>query len=702
MKKIWMLLALLSLIILTLVFYNPSDTGQIAYSTSTDDVATNVPQQDVLQTITIKKYGSKEIEDLVLIREQCVSKSRKLRSQNKNPRLRVLKALEQELKQGTSIRELLSYSGQYITYYVGYAGLLLKAQINIEKAKYDIAPSISILNEWKGLSVLEGYDASTIATLVDSYEDSSILRLSFSLDEDTKNIKLKLDALLNNGNKFTTYLESPFAGGSAISPAMLFVLTAKHLTIDEFKVAISGHSFTVNEVAVAINNNMPQEYLTALIDNTQNIRDMPIFVQDDGEFYYNLADLAVSVHNVELLKLLAGKGVTPTNEEGILTGMDIAIANLPYAEKHYQDLSQFPKKYINTLAYLHKKGYRAHVSRHSEIDAESIHFRAPNSKHFYSQSVKEPELQALLQRVEIIENSTHIQQVEENESILSNTLRAYRLEIGHLNSQEKACRTVKEDLLVAEHFYSWNMARAVIRRVMKNNNENTNIAALLHDIDPVLIYIWHSMTMHSNSMKAGYGKKSEFDELMSKDSTQNILDYSASLPLTQQETDYLFSSVLASPKKYVAIWNARTAPLQPSSLLKFSKLAMTKWQNLQEEGFDFAITDTWGNDLFFPAMLNSEEAVSFLLNEDLSPDFETTGLDILDLALENSYRHGKLDPKVFQALSLTQKIEASHYSRIARLQKFFPKEYKKLIDGNDLLIPAENTELNKYQFSSFF
>ncbi len=123
----------------------------------------------------------------------------------------------------------------------------MQAQINIEKAKYNFASSIAILSNWNGLSIIDGFSTSVISTIVDKFSTMEDIPFSIPLKLDTDDIRLKINALISNGKNFTTYLEHPFsiAESSVISPSILFILVAEYLTVDEFRKAASGHSFTV-------------------------------------------------------------------------------------------------------------------------------------------------------------------------------------------------------------------------------------------------------------------------------------------------------------------------------------------------------------------------------------------------------------------------------------------------------------------------
>ena len=90
--------------------------------------------------------------------------------------------------------------------------------------------------------------------------------------------------------------------------------------------------------------------------------------------------------------LLETYGVQPTNEQGIITGLDIAIMNLPDKPDIYIDPDNIPEKYLDTINYLVEKGYKAHGSTYQMDDETVISFMAPNRRNFQSSKVLIPDL----------------------------------------------------------------------------------------------------------------------------------------------------------------------------------------------------------------------------------------------------------------------------------------------------------------------
>ena len=227
--------------------------------------------------------------------------------------------------------------------------------------------------------------------------------------------------------------------------------------------------------------------------------------------------------------------------------------------------------------------------------------------------------------------------------------------------------------------------------------QGNNFEYVLQEQDPVLVNYWWSILSNQLSNDRSH---SAFSQYLSKKDYQKAYEYSLSTPLTQTETDTLFTFLLLEPHDFITIWQSRVEPKPPSDLARLSRFPLEQWQKLKQAGFDFSITDTYGRDVYVQAASSSVEAVQFLIDNKIPADSEKLGVDILDLALEQSYTKGELSPMIPLALQLVEKIEPNHLSRAARLKTFYPEVYEQLIKLNPALKPAEGTQLNHYTFNS--
>lgn len=696
MKKLILLLAIVfALIIYIYPTKSIESTRNINDVTSTlsDNASTEVFQ------FSNREFGSRKLKELTIANAQCKERNLDFSSQVQNIHQLLIKALEHELRNGKTERELLGYSNQYKTFYDGYDDLLLKAKIKIEKEKYDFTTSVDILNDWSGLSVINNFSAINIPVIIQGLKafEGKSNGLSMGLELDNEISKSDVLALLENDDNFNTYLESPLgiSGSPVLSPSILFVLTGSSLNIEEFKQAVSLRNFNVNDVAVAVMNDLPYEYLDLLIKQTISIEDIPIIVQGSYDSYANLADLAASTHNVKVLQLLETYGVHPTNELGIITGLDIAIMNLPDKVDDYVDAESFPDKYLETINYLIEKGYKAHGS-HYQMDNETIiSFKAPNRRHFQSSKALIPDLKKALHQIELVDNSYSLSQALPDDSLVSKAIESMELRKVALNDKSKSCESIRKELLAEEGFRDHREAYDLIKRISQDDG---NTAERLHYIDPVLVNLWRE-TQSNHSVNRE--EHSDFITMLQEEKFQDALDYSSSTPLTKVETDTLLLSLLRNTESIIPIWNARGTSTPPSGLLAFKHLPFEKWESLKNDKFDFSIKDGVGNGLFVPAALNSPEAVQLLLDFGLTPKMNELGLDVLDLLLEDSYEYGRLNRSLNLIVSKIEIIEPSHRSRVARIKKYFPEEYKKLVQLNSKFMVDREIEVNQFRLKMY-
>lgn len=695
MKKLSILLLIVVIAVATFLFYDTGSSSVRSISHGDESAMQPFPDNKNV-TFQTKQFATEKLKKLTIAHNQCEDKNLDLSSQIANIHQVLIDALEQELRKGRSDRELLAYSNQYKTFYSGFDDLLLQAKMNIERSKYNLTSSAAVLSEWKGLAVIEGFSSSNIPIIVAELKrlggNSPGLSIGVSLKQNIT--KADIYDLLDNQN-FNTYLESPLSIGHSpvLSPSILFLLTATQLDFDEYKQAISLQSFTVNDIAMAIKNDLDNKFLMPLIAQATSLQDMPLFVQGNFESYNNLADLAAAKHNTQVLEMLEKYGVKPTNEPGIITGLDLAIMNLPSILKESVNSEALPDESLRTLEYLIDKGYKAHGSSHYIDGQKTTTFKAPFRRTFQSDNTVDPKLRVLLERTELIDSSFDIAQIPPDQSAVSNAIEIIELRKAVLNDSSTSCANIQRELLAEEGFADLRVAFEIINDIKKSNDD---IPERLHEIDPVLVNLSRESVSYNHSNNK---QESEFIKLLEDQKYQLALEYSVGHPLTQEETDTLLTQMMMYTDDLLPAWNARTEPRPPSGLYGFTYLEIEKWQALLNAGFDFSIKDKFGNDIFIPAALNSPAAVKFLLANGFLPEIKNLGVDALDLLLEESYEAGRLHPAIGDLLSAISDFEPSHYSRVARLKKFFPDEYEELTKLNKNLEPAAGTEINKFRLN---
>lgn len=200
-----------------------------------NQIKPNVQTASVNQVPSIqnKKVATNKVEELTVAIEECKNNTFNFSDKVEDIHQELIQALEYELKQGKTDRELLAYSGQYKTYYNSYKGLLIKAKINLERAKYNYTTSPEILHKWNGLPVINGLSTKDIPNIVQGLKElegkSAGLTMSLQLADNIN--KSDVYALLDNTDNFNTYLESLLGkciiaiSRAVITPASLVPLT---------------------------------------------------------------------------------------------------------------------------------------------------------------------------------------------------------------------------------------------------------------------------------------------------------------------------------------------------------------------------------------------------------------------------------------------------------------------------------------------
>lgn len=633
-------------------------------------------------------------KDIRLCRDQSQQQHIKINNLNQS----LVSFFVIELKKGTLVPTLLKYANLSEIYKRQYIALLRDAIVAEQKQQLNITSSLNELANWQGIEAIKGFTNDKVKGMIQQLGDNKHsppgLSMSLPLDENVQ--KETLYALLNNTDTFTTYSKTfiKLEGSEVISPATLFVLNANKFTPKEFEQAISSNQFTVNEVATAIKNNIPNEYIFALMKQVPALNAMPLY--EEKSVLYNIADIAVSQFNLPLVKALQQLGVTPTNQPGLFTGLDVAIVNLPKSGN--LTLAPLDAKHTQMLNYLKEQGYKAHSGNaNDDPNNKGVFFVSGfiYQQGAYINAQKNPEQYAYFNSIGKIDNTTMPQVSDPDNSDVARFLVNLKQQKKDLDNNRQNCELLQQQLSDTEQLHSTMQAYNTVLEVKKEHGNNFEY--VLQEQDPVLVNYWWSMLSNQLSNDRSH---SDFSEYLSKENYQKAYEYSLSTPLTQTETDTLFTLLLLEPRDFITIWESRIEPKPPSDLARLSRFPLEHWQKLKQAGFDFSITDIFGRDVYIQAIFASNDIVQFLIDNKIPTVPSKLGVDILDLALEQSYTKGELTPMIPLALQLVEKFEPNHLARVARLKMFYPAIYQQLIQLNPALKPAQGTELNHYMFDN--
>lgn len=701
MKKGILVIVILASLAAYLIYSQSAVLNKPSITTAIPELKTVITKHEIKQPLATSALDKvKKIQQEV---KQCTDSAGNFGARVNDIHQHIRLALQKELADETSIKRLLSYSDLYTAFYKSYDDLLREAIISEQRTHYNFAHSAAILTQWQGIEVIKGFSKEKITMVVEQLnllKNAPGLSITLSLADTIK--KESLYALLNNTDNFTTYFKSPFhvQSSPAISPSILFTLNAEKLPLNEFKQAITNNNFTVNELAIAIDEGINSDYIIALMQQVSSINDMPIFGHKENTVFFNLADLAVSKFNLPVLKALIKKGVTPTNDQDLTTPLDIAIDSLPKSGN--LTLAELTNTHKDMLAFLVAAGYKAQgeFSNHDGIGKSLLfdsHFNTLQGAFITARS--QPEIYQYFSDFPVIGPASPPEVTESDGSFIANALTLAMQEKAKLTAQNDTCQQYKVALNKAKQLKTTEQAYDKIIQVQQEYGHDA--INRLRDIDPVLVnYLWNqdaSMANYANREQ----DNSEFITALRNNALQTVQQYSLNHVLSQTETDFLFDQLLKKPNDLIAIWNNRISAKNPTKLINLSRLNLKQWQTLMLAGFDFSLTDIHGNDAYITAALMSDDAVRFLFENNIPANPNTSGVDILDLALEQSYTNATMSPILPIALKLVKNIEPNHLARMARLKLFYPAIYEQTIKLNQSLATNELTKINHYLFNYF-
>ena len=382
-------------------------------------------------------------KDIRLCRDQSQQQHIKINNLNQS----LVSFFVSELKKGTSVPTILKYANLSEINKRQYIAFLRDAIVTEQKQQLNITSSLNELANWQGIEAIKGFTNDKVKEMIQQLGDNKHsppgLTLSVPLDENVQ--KETLYALLNNTDTFTTYSKTfiKLEGSEVISPATLFVLNANKFTPKEFEQAISSNQFTVNEVATAIKNNIPNEYIFALMKQVPALDAMPLY--EENSVLYNMADIAVSQFNLPLVKALQQLGVTPTNQPGLFTGLDVAIVSLPKSGN--LTLAPLDAKHTQMLDYLTEQGYKAHSGNaNDDLNGKGVSFVSDfiYQQGAYINGQENPEQYAYFSPIGKIDNATLPQVSEPDNSDVARFLVDLKQQKKDLDNKRQNCELLQQ------------------------------------------------------------------------------------------------------------------------------------------------------------------------------------------------------------------------------------------------------------------
>lgn len=421
------------------------------------------------------------------------------------------------------------------------------------------------------------------------------------------------------------------------------LLTAAEDDPSLLKIALEDVSISPDHYTNALYH-MRAETLEQLLRNSQGLTTY----QRDG---MNLADFAVLFLRADLLPLLEKFQLKPSLQPGLYSALDLAFTAPEWPARIIGQKAAGDRG--KTIEYLQRKGYPLHGKL--SVDAEGRpylmidsvwNFARTKNGHLYQPQLVELAAAQQLEQIQPVQPSAALQQMLQPLAAIAQ----------EHSRRSESCAQQKQLELQAEGLWSAAQILQEVNRVEQTSADLSVAAAILHQRDPALVTRLWPRTIDI-----------EPPELTAENQAEAV---------SQLQTNH--DPVLAT----IALSHLQQQPAlavywQPKAVLHLNSLQKQNdttafWRELLKHGFSLQLQDVHGRNLYPQAFAAGADAVALLLTEGVAVDVPAVGPDALDLALDRSYRDKKLHPAVVTIMQKMGKPEASHFSRLRRLQQYQP------------------------------
>ncbi len=480
-----------------------------------------------------------------------------------------------------------------------------------------------------------------------------------------------------------------------LSPSLTFLQLSRNMSAAEFNTLIAGKTFSPLEIAVALELQLPETHLLQLIAQGRDLTKFPAGYQSDqaNTPTWNLADIAAVNWQPKVLAALKRQGVVPTSIEGVVTGLDFALFSKPSRhldlEKQPALAQQLQQAQRETVAYLLQEGYWAHgyLSKEGEWRFYTDFLNAIN---FDGKEIL-PLLPAALQADDKAARVFRASGVKTIPIPADSGLAAW---VARENQQKAfakqtklECENAKRQLIEQEGLLSIEAIEEQIYKLREKQPIAEIALAPLHQQDPAWV-AWHWRRGGASEGSADQQLQDKLEPLLHQPA--ELAAFLQTTELDSNTTAWLLMKLIEKPD-LLAEFNQRFAPKAPSFLYPlFQRLNQSELKAFAEAGYDFALQDSYGRNLYMWAFYASPDAVLFMLEQGVSPFAQTIGPDALDMALEASYLERKLHPALPKILAQLTDAEPSHLARFKRLALYRPELYQAILTIKpDLKLPAD-------------
>lgn len=458
---------------------------------------------------------------------------------------------------------------------------------------------------------------------------------------------------------------SPLFDAHFISPdgfILPFTLKSMLLSVADHDLALLQHALkdvelSASDYAFGLKQ-VDQQTLQLLLQNTK----APAEFRMQG---MNLADIAVLNFRVDLLPLLASYQIKPTQVPGQYSALDLAFSA---ADQQQVALDKAQQQQIapdreQTIRYLQQRGYVLHATLTRKDDAEilSVHsiwnLNPARQDNEYGRIIVDP-ARAKLAAQQQLESIQPVQPGNE----LSAFLRPLEQEDQQFELANQSCQQARDKARQSEGLWTEAQINQAISAARNNQSYIDAIASLLQQTDPALA--GRVLPSRKNVKVAPLTEQNRHRVISRLQNAGNAEHAGFTLKYLQ------FDPTLAG------YWQPQ--PTNSLQMLFKGKATGAFWRELRAQGFSLHLQDIHGRNLYPQAFAAGPDAVALLLEENVAVDQPDVGPDALDLALDQSYLDKKLHPALVSIMQKMPKPEASHFSRLRRLQQYQPSVFAEL------------------------
>ena len=480
--------------------------------------------------------------------------------------------------------------------------------------------------------------------------------------------QIKNSALFNATLIAPDGMASPFSLKSLLLSAAADDMVLLTQALDD--VELSGSDYAIGL------RHMGKAQLALLLQKTKS----PAEFRMEG---MNLADVAVMYLRADLLPLLASYDIIPTEIRGQYSAMDLAFTASEWPEPKQTSVHKADRQ--QTIRYLQQRGYVLHGALIQQDGAPALtvnsiwNYGRRTQRDNFKQIITDAARLALANEQQLEAVTTAAVPAE-----FAALLQPLQDEERQFEQSRQHCQQMRDSARQTQGLWTDAQIRAAIQNALKTLISPDTAAAALHQQDPALAdRLWPTPKKDLNIPVLDQAGR---ERLIARlQGAGHPIRASRALKHLQQEP------------ALAVHWQSQD--VEYLSYLQSQSNTVAFWRELIKYGFSLHLQDIHGRNLYPQAFAAGPDAVALLLEEGVAVDVPAVGPDALDVALDRSYRDKKLHPAVLTIMQKVGKPEASHLSRLRRLQQYQPEVFTTLQQAlaKEPLLLAWLDDLSRYE-----